>query len=412
MTAPSAALPTRRAYLASAPVRSRVGRRLVGVHATGDLDVVERDVQATRVDVEGDLVPVADRGDRAATRRLGRDVAGHEAVGGAAEAPVREQRDLLAEPGAVDRGRDGEHLAHARPPGRAFVADDDDVPRLDAAVGRGRHRRLLALEHARRPAVPAALVAGELDHAALGGEVAAQDRQAARGLERIVERADDALAGRLARLGGVRPDRLARHGERVGVQDAGLAQAREQHGDATGLVEVDGDVAPAGLEIAQQRRALADAVEVVDRELDAGLAGDREQVQDAVRRAPARGHGGDRVLERLAGDDVARARPAAQHVDDEPTGLEGDLALRAVLRGNERAADGRDPENLEGHRHRVGGELPAAGAGARGSPRPPARGAPRRSCVPSHARRRPRRRPGSSRRGRRSARAGSSRRRA
>ena len=50
------------------------------------------------------------------------------------------------------------------------------------------------LEDARRALVVAALVAGELDHAALGREVAAQDRQAAGGLDRVVERAHDLLA--------------------------------------------------------------------------------------------------------------------------------------------------------------------------------------------------------------------------
>ena len=73
---------------------------------------------------------------------------------------------LLAEPLAHDRGGDRQHLAHARPAGRALVADDDDVAGLDAAVRHGRHRRLLALEHARRAAVVAPLVAGELDDAA------------------------------------------------------------------------------------------------------------------------------------------------------------------------------------------------------------------------------------------------------
>jgi hypothetical protein len=41
---------------------------------------------------------------------------------------------------------------------------------------------------------------------------------------------------------------------------------------------------------------------VVDLELDAGLAREREQVQHSVRRAAARGDRGDRVLEPFAGD--------------------------------------------------------------------------------------------------------------
>ena len=84
------------------------------------------------------------------------------------------------------------------PPAGPSLRIDDDVARLDLAVRDGRHRRLLALEHARRARVVAALVAGELHDAALGREVAAQDREAAGRLDRVVERAHDALARRLA----------------------------------------------------------------------------------------------------------------------------------------------------------------------------------------------------------------------
>ena len=51
------------------------------------------------------IVAVVDGRDRAAARRLGRDVADHEAVSGAGEAPVGEQRDLLAQARAVDARR-------------------------------------------------------------------------------------------------------------------------------------------------------------------------------------------------------------------------------------------------------------------------------------------------------------------
>ena len=59
-------------------------------------------------------VAVLDRRDRTAVHGLGRDVAGHEPARGAAEAPVGQQRDLVAEPLAHERRRDAEHLAHAR----------------------------------------------------------------------------------------------------------------------------------------------------------------------------------------------------------------------------------------------------------------------------------------------------------
>ena len=50
------------------------------------------------------------------------------------------------------------------------------------------------------------------------------------------------------------------------------------------------------------------AVEVVESAARARLGGDREQVQDGVRRAARRGDGGDRVLERVVREDAATAR--------------------------------------------------------------------------------------------------------
>jgi hypothetical protein len=129
-------------------------------------------------------------------------------------------------------------------------------------------------------------------------------------------------------------------------------------------VQVGRHEAPAGLEVAQQRRGRRDAVEVVDRELHAGLARDGEQVQDAVRGAAARGDRGDRVLEALAGDEVARRQAAGEHVHDELAGPVGGLGLGRVLGGDAAVAHRRDAEHLERHGHRVRGELAAARAEA------------------------------------------------
>ena len=112
-----------------------------------------------------------------------------------------------------------EHLAHAGAAGGALVADHHDVAGLDRlALDRG-EGVLLGLEHARRAAVLAAVVAGELDHAALGREVAAQDREAAVGLERVVD------SGRItswpsasSAASATSPIVRAGHGERVLVQ--------------------------------------------------------------------------------------------------------------------------------------------------------------------------------------------------
>jgi hypothetical protein len=297
--------------------------------------------------------------------RLGRDVAGHEAAGRAAEAAVGEQRDGVAEPFADDRRGDREHLAHAGASRRALVADHDDVARVELPARDRGHRLLLALEHARRALVVAALVAGELDHAALGRQVAAQDRDPAGLLDRVLDRADDLLARRLLRLVRVPADRLAGHRRRVLVQQAEVLQPLRQDRGAAGGVQVGGHEPPAGLEVAQRRRRFGDPVEVVDVERDAGFAGHGEQVQDAVGRAAGGGDGEDRVLDRLAGDDVARPLTAPQDVHDELARGTRDLGLARVLRRHQARADRADAHHLEGHRHRVGRVLAAAGADAR-----------------------------------------------
>jgi hypothetical protein len=226
------------------------------------------------------------------------------------------------------------------------------------------HGGLLAVEDARGADVQPPLVAGELDHAAVGREVAAQDRQPAAGLDRVVQRPHDALSRRLGRLASVVADGPAGHRHRVLVQQAGLEQSPGDERDAAGLVEVRRDVPAPGLEVAQQRRPRADRVEVVDRQVHADLAGDGQQVQDRVRRAAGAGDRGDRVLQALAGDDLARADPALERLDAQAPGLDGDIGLRAVLGGDHRGAHRRDPEHLEGHGHGVGGELAAARARA------------------------------------------------
>ena len=147
VTAPSDAEETSATYLAMTPRRTLgtggghcgAARGEVGVH-----------VEPAVRDVERDRVAVADERDRPAVRRLGGDVSGHEAVGGAAEAPVGDEGHGVAEAAAVDGGGDREHLAHARAPLRTFVADDDDVAVLHLAALDPRERRLLAVVDARR----------------------------------------------------------------------------------------------------------------------------------------------------------------------------------------------------------------------------------------------------------------------
>ena len=95
--------------------------------ALGELGVGDRDADLALDGVDRDHVAVLDQRDRAALGGLGADVADAEAAGGAGEAAVGDQRDLLAHALAVERRGGGEHLAHAGAALGALVADDDDV---------------------------------------------------------------------------------------------------------------------------------------------------------------------------------------------------------------------------------------------------------------------------------------------
>ena len=100
------------------------------------------------------------------------------------------------------------------------------------------------------------------------------------------------------------------------MHQARVEQRLHEHGQAAAAVDVVHDVLAERLQVADVRHLRADAVEVVEGELDLGLARDREQVQHDVRGAAERHADRDGVLERLLGEDLARGDAVLQQVDD------------------------------------------------------------------------------------------------
>ena len=98
-------------------------------------------------------VALAHGRDRPAARSFRSDVAGHQSVRRAGETAVGEQRHGVAQPGADDGGGDGEHLAHAGPAARTFVANHDHVAGLDLVALHGGEGVFFAIEDARRTAM-------------------------------------------------------------------------------------------------------------------------------------------------------------------------------------------------------------------------------------------------------------------
>ena len=281
----------------------------------------------------------------------------------AGEPAVGEQQDVLAQAGALDGAGDGEHLAHARPALGALVADDDDVAGAQRALGDGVHGALLAVEDARGALEGLGVEAGRLHHGTLGGQGSVQDAQPAGAVERVVHRVDDRAVGvGRSQLGEVLRHRPARDGQRVAVQQAGVQQGLEDDGDAADAVHVGHHEPAERLHVGQEGGAVTDPVEVLEREVDLGLVGDRHQVQHRVRRAPEGHDDGDGVLEGLLGHDLPGGDALAEHVHHGLARGDG-VGVTTAVRGGRRGAPGeRHAQRLRDAGHRVGGVHPAAGA--------------------------------------------------
>ena len=152
VTAPSEAVETSLHVLRQQAVRVARLRRLPLLAPRRELLRRHVELQQALLRVDGDRVALLHERDRAADVGLGRDVADHHAPGAAGEAPVGEQADRFAEALADERRGRREHLLHAGPALRPFVADDEHVARLDLRCAMiAFMQRVLGVEHARRP---------------------------------------------------------------------------------------------------------------------------------------------------------------------------------------------------------------------------------------------------------------------
>ena len=151
------------------------------------------------------------------------------------------------------------------------------------------------------------------------------------------------------------------------MQEAVVEERLHEERHAARLEHVLGDVAAARLQVGDVGRLLEDRGDVEEVERDAAFMRDRRKVEGGVGRAAGSGDDRRGILQRLQGDDVARADVAGDE-------LHHLLACRhaeavADLVGCRRAGriGQRQADRLGDGRHGVGGELAAAGAGRRTS---------------------------------------------
>ena len=140
------------------------------------------------------------------------------------------------------------------------------------------------------------LVPGQLDHAPLGRERSLQDGQPARRAEGLVDGAHHLLPGCLARQGAFLFQRPPADGRAV-LQQAEIEEALHDQPLAARPLQVGRDEAPARLHVDDDGRLGGDGAELVDRQRDARLVRDGEQMQDGVGRAGAGRHADDGVVE-------------------------------------------------------------------------------------------------------------------
>lgn len=222
--------------------------------------------------------------------------------------PIRDQRHVR-QPRAHDRRAGLELFRHAGTAFGAFVPHDQHevvAPGDLAGIQRVVQPHLLVETH-RLPREAQALLARDLRDGARGREIPPQNLDVAALLDRAGERSDDHLV--LTQAGEalhVLREGLARDGRDIAVQhprgDEQLLHGRH----APDLVEVRHEVFPAGSKVGDEGDLVADALEVVQRQLHPSRDGHGEEVQHRVR-GPAQRHGhDDRVLEAAFRDQVAR----------------------------------------------------------------------------------------------------------
>src|SRR5439155_905510 len=111
-----------------------------------------------------------------------------------------------------------------------------------------------------------------LDRQLSRGDVDLDDVAVLQGRQRPADRGfrrNDLLAAGLLDRRARRAAGAPGDGQRVAVDVAAIDQTLRQDGDPSGSVQLDRSKTSTGLEVARQRSTAADAIDIVDREVDA-----------------------------------------------------------------------------------------------------------------------------------------------
>ena len=173
---------------------------------------------------------------------------------------------------------------------------------------------------------------GVFDDGAIGGEVSTQNAQAAFGLQRIVERADDIG---ITYLGVCHILRQSAAGDSEGVAVQQGKQLLEHRRDAAGVEEVFHLILPGGAHVGDERAAAAQLIESRQGQVKAGAASDGGQVDDGVGAAAEGVEQGDGVVKGFGCQDLGGAEVLLDQLDDLSSGG-GRQAQAARIGGRDR----------------------------------------------------------------------------
>ena len=233
--------------------------------------------------VDGDAVTLLNEGNVAASRRFGRHVTDHHAPCATRETTIGDQPHAFAQTRTNQGACGGQHFGHTRATFGTQVTQHHHIAGHDLARQNGFEGRLLVVKHAGWAGDDRILETGDLGHGAFWRQIALQDGQVPLLVHGLFDGVDDAFVGRgighvFQNLG----NGLARDRDAVAMQQARIEQNLHHLWDAASLMQVNGQGFATGFEVAQHRRTLADALEVINAPLDTGAVGNGQEVQNCV----------------------------------------------------------------------------------------------------------------------------------
>ena len=274
----------------------------------------------------------------------------------ARETPVRDEKDILAESGALHRGGYLKHLPHPGTPYGALGPDHHDVAVGDLMAEQSIERRLLTRKDTGRSLEGVQGHTGNLDHGAIDGEVPSENGDPALCGQRLCRIHDHVLIIGHHDVDKVLCHRLAGDCQHIAIEETLVEQRLEDHRDTPNPVEIDHVIAPEGLQIPQVRCPPGNAIKVFEIERHIGLVGNRQKVKHGVGRSAEGHHRGDGILEGGTGHDLPRGHPRLEQRHDRLPGATGKITESGIDGGHSGRARQRHADRLADRRHRVGGE--------------------------------------------------------